>query len=105
VGVSVNMARRVAHNYREKGLERALREAPRPGQKPLIRPREEAQLIAMVCGPSPQGRARWTVSLVAEEANRRGITKAKKETIRLLMKRNALKPWREKNVVRPRVDE
>jgi hypothetical protein len=29
------------------------------------------RIIAMVCGPPPEGRARWTVRLIAEEAVKR----------------------------------
>jgi hypothetical protein len=53
-----------------------------------------------VCGPPPQGRARWTVRLIAEEAVKRKLTPAVgRETIRILLEGHDLKPWREKNVV------
>jgi hypothetical protein len=40
--------------------------------------------------------------LIAQEATRRGIVaKVGRETIRRLLTRHELKPWREKNVVRP----
>jgi len=56
-------------------------------------------LVAMLCGPSPKGRARWTVRLASEEAEDQGICKAKRETIRVFMKERSIKPWRKKNVV------
>ena len=99
-GVSAPTARRVGKRYVADGLERALREGPRPGKERIFKPRQEQELVAMLCGPSPAGRARWTIRLAAEETVRRGIVpKADKETVRVVMSNHALKPWREKNVV------
>jgi hypothetical protein len=59
----------------------------------------------MVCSQAPQGRARWTVRLIVEEAvKRKLVPKVGRETIRVLLQSHELKPWREKNVVRGRVD-
>jgi transposase len=99
-GASVTMARRVAKRYIKSGLECALREAPRPGKERVLKPKQEQQLVAMLCRPSPQGRARWTICLATEEAMSQGIVATiGRETVRQTMKRHALKPWREKNVV------
>lgn len=96
-GVGGTMARRVMKRYLESGLERALRELPRPGKERTFKPRQEQQLVAMLCGPSPSGRARWTIRLAAEEAVGRGIVpEAGRETVRVVMNNHALKPWREK---------
>jgi hypothetical protein len=55
----------------------------------------------MVCSDPSEGRARWTVRLVAEEAIKRKLAPAVgRETIRILLLDHDLKPWREKNVVR-----
>jgi hypothetical protein len=65
--------------------------------------RQSQRIIAMVCGPPPEGRARWTVRLIAEEAVKRKLTPAVgRETIRILLESHDLKPWREKNVVHRR---
>ncbi len=62
---------------------------------------QEAAIVAMVCGPPPEGRARWTTLLIAQEAVRRGIAeRLGREKARLVLKHHDLKPWREKNVVR-----
>jgi hypothetical protein len=59
----------------------------------------------MVCSQAPAGRARWTVRLIVEEAvKRKLVPKVGRETIRVLLQSHELKPWREKNVVRDRVD-
>ena len=104
-GVGVTTAREIMRRYLEKGLERALREAPRPGKERALKPKQEQELVAMLCGPSPQGRARWTIGLATEEAMSQGIIATiGRETVRQTMKRHALKPWREKNVVRAEDD-
>jgi putative transposase len=54
-----------------------------------------------VCSRAPEGRARWSVRLIAEEAVKRKLApKVGRETIRILLQSHDLKPWREKNVVR-----
>ena len=105
-GTGVTTAREIMRRYLEKGLERALREAPRPGKERVLKPKQEQQLVAMLCGPSPSGRARWTIRLATEEVMNQGIVATiGRETVRATMKRHALKPWREKNVVHSGADE
>jgi putative transposase len=95
--------RRVGHRYREGGLERALYEKQRPGAAALLEDGQKQRIIAMVCSDPPEGSARWTVRLVAEEAvKRKLVPRVGRETIRVLLLHHDLKPWREKNVVRRR---
>jgi putative transposase len=103
LGTHPREARRVGHRYRRGGLEAALGEEPRPPPPRLLDSTQQAAMVAMVCGPAPEGRARWTVRLIAEEAVKRGIAeRIGRETARVTLARNGLKPWREKNVVRAR---
>jgi transposase len=93
--------RQIAHRYHSGGLDRALYDKQRPGAKPLLNDSQKQRVVAMVCGQPPEGRARWTVRLVAEEAvKRKLVPRAGRETIRVLLENHDLKPWREKNVVR-----
>ena len=95
--------RRVAHRYEQGGLERALYEKERPGAAALLEDSQKQRIIAMVCSDPPEGCARWTVRLVAEEAvKRRLVRRVGRETVRVLLLHHDLKPWREKNVVRGR---
>jgi len=95
--------RSIAHRYEQGGLDRALYEKERPGATPLLSASEKQRIVAMVCSDPPEGRARWTVRLIAEEAVRRKLVpRAGRETIRILLQSHELKPWREKNVVRGR---
>ena len=103
VPLTAQAIRKIGHRYEEGGLERALYEKQRPGADALLEDSEKQRIIAMVCADPPEGRARWTVRLVAEEAvKRKLIPQVGRETIRILLLHHDLKPWREKNVVRRR---
>jgi hypothetical protein len=94
--------RRVRLRFLAGGLAEALGEDARPKPARLLDTRQEAAIVAMVCAPPPAGRSEWSAALIAEEASRRRIVaKVGRETIRRMLKRHELKPWREKNVVRP----
>jgi transposase len=67
VGVSVATIERVRQRFVEEGLEAALN--PRPPRRLYLRKLDgeaEARLIALACSPPPEGRARWTLRVLAE---------------------------------------
>ena len=104
VGVAAKTVRAIARRYEEEGLVSALHEKPRPGKQPALDTGQRQRIIAMVCGPAPQGMARWSVRLIAEEAVKRKLAShVGRETIRVLLQSHELKPWREKKLVRGRV--
>ena len=95
--------RKIGHRYKREGLERALYERSRPGAAAVLDASQKRRIIALVCSDPPEGRARWTVRFVTQEAvKRRLVSRVGRETIRTLLLDHDLKPWREKNVVRPR---
>jgi putative transposase len=97
--------RELAHRYNKSGLDRALYDKQRPGANQIMNTSQKQRIVAMVCSQPPQGRARWTVRLVAQEAVRRKLVpRVGRETIRVLLESHDLKPWREKNVVRAGVE-
>jgi putative transposase len=101
VQLTPKAVREIGHRYAESGLDRALYDKQRPGAQALLEESQRQRIIAMVCSHPPEGRARWTVRLVAEEAVKRKLApKVGRETIRILLLDHDLKPWREKNVVR-----
>jgi len=105
VPLTAKAIRELAHRYRRGGLDRALYDKQRPGASQILDASQKQRIVAMVCSQPPQGRARWTVRLVAKEAVRRNLVpRVGRETIRVLLESHDLKPWREKNVVRGRVD-
>src|SRR5947209_5253996 len=101
VQLTPKAVREIGRRYEELGLDRALYDKPRPGAQALLEESQRQRIVAMVCSDPPQGRARWTVRLVAEEAVKRKLApKVGRETIRILLLHHDFKPWREKNVVR-----
>jgi putative transposase len=89
--------RNVGRRYQQGGLERALYEKQRPGAAEVLDASQKQRLIAMVCASPLEGRARWTVRLVAEEAvKRKLVPRVGRETTRILLLSHDLKPWREK---------
>ncbi len=101
LGLTAKAVRSIGWRYEREGMERAIYEKPRPGAAPLLEPGQRQRIVAMVCSDPPQGRARWTVRLIAREAvKRKLVPKVGRETIRVLLESHDLKPWREKNVVR-----
>jgi transposase len=103
VRLTPKAVRDIGRRYEETGLDRALYDRQRPGAQTLLEDSQRQRIIAMVCSDPPEGRARWTVRLVAEQAvKRKLVPKVGRETIRVLLLRHDLKPWREKNVVRGR---
>ncbi len=99
--VAPKTVRAIARRYEEEGLEPALYEKPRPGKQRVLDAGQSQRIIAMVCSPAPEGRARWSVRLIAQEAVKRKLApQVGRETIRILLRNHELKPWREKKLVR-----
>ena len=102
VGTYPREVRRVGWRYLDRGVQDALTDDPRPKPPKLLDTRQQAAIVAMVCAPPPAGYARWTIRVTTEEAKRRGIVAdVGRETVRQVLAHHELKPWREKNVVRP----
>jgi hypothetical protein len=57
----------IRRKYSEGGIAKALYDRPRPGQAPKITGEIEAQLITLACSRPPEGRARWTLQLLADK--------------------------------------
>ncbi len=100
VRLTPKAVREIGRRYEDGNLERALYDKQRPGAKELLDNGQRQRIIAMVCSDPPEGRARWTVRLVVEEAvKRKLVPRVGRETVRILLLHHDLKPWREKNVV------
>ena len=50
------------------GLQRALNDLPRPGQRRKLDGKQEAHLVAVACSAVPEGHTLWTLRLLADEA-------------------------------------
>jgi transposase len=106
LGLSAKAVWQIGKRYIDGGLERALFDACRPGKTPALDQQQQQHIIAVVCSPPPEGRARWTVRLLTEEViKRKLVPRVGRETIRVLLESHDLKPWRENNVVRGEVGQ
>jgi transposase len=68
VGVSAGTVARVRKRFVTADLESALhRRRPTGRQYRKLDGAQEAHLVALACGPAPEGKARWTLKLLADK--------------------------------------
>jgi putative transposase len=66
----------------------ALEESPRPGRAPILSQTSEARLIAEACSAAPEGRQRWTLSLLADRVVELKLADAcSQDTVRRVLKK------------------
>ena len=105
VAVSGSTVYRTKRRFVEGNLERALSEDPRPGAERKLTGKEEALLVATACASPPEGRARWTLELLAGAMVKLTDHESlSHETVRRRLAENGLKPWRKDMWCIPRVD-
>jgi transposase len=105
VGIGGSTVYRTKRRFVEGNLERALREEQRPGAERKLTAKQEALLVATACASPPEGRARWTLKLLAGAMVK--LTEHKSlshETVRRRLAENGLKPWRKDMWCIPQVD-
>ena len=105
LGVGGSTVYRTKRRFVEGNLDKALSEEPRPGARRKLTGQEEALLVATACARPPEGRARWTLELLAGEMVRLTAHESlSRETVRRRLAENELKPWREKMWCVPKID-
>ena len=83
--------RRTRLRFCEDGLDQALEDQPRPGAEAKLDESQEAHLTALACTQPPDGRARWTLELLAQRLVEDGLIEdIAPETVRLILKKNRL---------------
>lgn len=88
LNVSRPCVERIRKRFVQGGLERALNEDPRPGQRRKLDGRAEAQLVATACSAAPAGHEHWTMRLLAGKLVELGIVESiSHETVRLTLKK------------------
>src|SRR5215472_6310549 len=105
VGVGRSTVYRTKRRFVLGNLEAALNEEPRPGASRKLSGKDEALLVATACSKPPEGRARWTLELLADELVR--LTEhdnISRETVRRRLAENELKPWRKDMWCIPQVE-
>jgi hypothetical protein len=69
-------------------VERALGDKPRPGGRPKLDGKQEAHLVALACSAPAEGRARWTMQLLADRLVELALVDAiSDETVRRALKK------------------
>jgi transposase len=92
--VSVGLVHDVRQAYVEHGLNVALEWKPKSRHRPRkLDGEQEARLIAVACGPAPEGRARWTLRLLADKLVELEIVDSiSKDAVRSVLKKTSLSP-------------
>ncbi len=95
---------RVRQRFVEGGLERALNDLPRPGQRRKLDGKQEAHLVAVACSAPPEGHTRWTLRLLAGPGGEAGVDRLHLPGDgQAGAEKNELKPWRKKEWCIPKV--
>ena len=105
VAVGGSTVYRTKRRFVEGNLEAALNEEPRAGADRKLTSNEEALLIATACSSPPDGRARWTLELLAGAMVKlTDHDSLSRETVRRRLAENHLKPWQKDMWCIPKVD-
>ena len=96
--VSISTIERVRQRLVEEGLEVALnRTKPTQIKNKTLDGEQEAHLVALTGGEPPEGRARWTLRLLADKMVKlEYVDNISHETVRQVLKKNKIKPWQKK---------
>lgn len=92
--ISIATIERVRQRFVETSLETALTRQVQHQRKPRrLDGEQEAHLIAMTCGEVPNGRARWSLRLLAEKmVELEYVESISHETIRQTLKKTSSSP-------------
>jgi transposase len=105
VGVGGSSVYRTKQRFVLGNLAAALSEQSRPGAVRKLWDKEEALLVATACSKPPQGRAHWTLELLAGELVRlTAHDSLSRETVCRRLAENDLKLWRKDMWCIPQVD-
>jgi len=87
--VGLSTVHRLRQRLVEDGLEAALVRKPRARHRvPKLDGEKEARLVALACSAPPEGRARWTLQLLADKlVELQVVDSISDETVRLRLKK------------------
>jgi transposase len=95
LGLHVNSVDRIRKRFVQEGEAPALERKPRltPPVPPKLDGRAQAHIVAICCGAAPQGHARWTLRLIADElVKRKFVTSVCIESVRQVLKKTSCGP-------------
>lgn len=98
LSISKPTVERIRRLYCTEGLHRSLYDKKKPGRPPVHTGETEAGLTMLACSTPPDGRARWTLQLLADQMVVLGYTEYISDTkvLEILKKTNS-GPGRRKN--------
>jgi hypothetical protein len=93
-GIGVTAIARIRRRFVEAGWEAALNRRPARTLRPrTLDGRAEAHLVALACSDPPEGRDRWTLSLLTEHFVALGVSPpVSDETVRRTLKQTTSSP-------------
>ena len=96
--ISTSTVGRVRTRFVQEGLEGALNERPRPGQRRKLDGMQEAHLVAIACSEAPEGHTHWTLQLLADKVVQMGFAESiSLETVRQTLKKTSSSRGRGRN--------
>jgi len=88
LNTSRSTVERTRKRFVEEGMDKALNEDPRPGQRVKLDGKAEAHLVALTCSDAPGGREHWPLRLLANKLVELGVVESvSHETIRQTLKK------------------
>jgi transposase len=96
VGMCLRAIAYMRQRFVEEGFEVTLEGKPRGHRPRVLSGEDEARLITLVCGPAPEGCARWTLRLLEDQwvtLENTDVETVSRETIRRTLKKTHLLPW------------
>lgn len=82
---------RIRKRFVQGGVQEAIKERPRPGQRRKLDGKQEALVIALACSDPPEGRNCWTMQLLADRlVELKVVQKVSDETVRRVLKKTGL---------------
>ena len=103
ISMSADTVARVRKRFAEEGLERALNERPRPGQKRKLDGRQEAHLVAIACSDPPKDTHTGRSGCLPTKWWRWSLRRAYRLRRFDRYSKNELKPWKKKEWCIPKV--
>ena len=76
VGCSDRTVRTLRKQFCTGGIEQAIYDAPRSGRPETFTGRQRQQVVALACTDPPEGRQRWTLELLCEQAVKQGLVES-----------------------------
>jgi len=98
--------RNMIKKHAVEGIDAVLYDKPRAGQPRKFNKRQEVHIAAVVCSDPPQGHARWSLSLLKQHSEEKKIVDSiSKESLRILLVSQDIKPWKHKMWCIPTIDD